>query len=77
MVAPGDPLVVGSVDEVVDKLASLHDAIGLTRFVGQIDIGGQPLRSVANGIELLATRVAPQRSRSTPNPGTTILPAAG
>ena len=77
MVAPGDPLVGGSVEEAVDKLASLHDAIGITRFVGQIDIGGQPLRSVANGIELLATRVAPQLSNSAPNPGTTVLPSAG
>jgi hypothetical protein len=35
------------------------------------------LRSVANGIELLATRVAPQLSNSAPNPGTTVLPSAG
>ena len=77
MVAPGDSLVGGSVEEVDDKLASLHDAIGITRFVGQIDIGGQPFHNVANGIELLATRVAPRLARSAPNPGTTLLPSAG
>ncbi len=77
MVAPGDSLVGGSVDEAVDKLASLPDAIGITRFVGQIDIGGQPFDNVANGIELLATRVAPQLARSASNPGTTLLPSAG
>ena len=77
MVAPGDSLVGGSVEEAVDKLASLPDAIGITRFVGQIDIGGQPFHNVANGIELLATRVAPRLARSAPNPGTTLLPSAG
>ena len=77
MVAPGDSLVGGSVEEAVDKLASLPDAIGITRFVGQIDIGGQPFHNVANGIELLATRVAPQLARSAPNPGTTLMPSAG
>lgn len=77
MVAPGDPVVGGSVTEVDDTLASLHDAIGFTRFAGQIDIGGQPFHNVANGIELLATRVAPQLARSAPNPGTTVLPYAG
>ena len=45
MVAPGDSLVGGSVEEAVDKLASLPDAIGITRFVGQIDIGGQPFHN--------------------------------
>ena len=77
MVAPGDPVVGGSVTEVDDTLASLHDAIGFTRFAGQIDIGGQPFHNVANGIELLATRVAPRLSKSAPNPGTTLPPCSG
>lgn len=64
-------------DEVVDKLASLRDVIGLNRFVGQIDRGGQPFHTVAEGIELLATRVAPQLAKSDPNPNTTTLQSAG
>lgn len=35
-VVPGDLVVGGSGDEVDDKLASQHDAIGITRFVGEI-----------------------------------------
>ena len=77
MVGPGGSLVGGSVDEVVDELVSLRDVICLTRFVGQIDIGGQPFHTVAQGIELLATRVAPQLAKNDPNPGTTVLPPAG
>src|SRR5690606_32960421 len=50
---------VGSVEQVVDKIARLMDATGATPYVGQIDIGGQPYGDVARGIELLATRVAP------------------
>lgn len=64
-------------DEVVDKLASLRDAIGLTRFVGQIDIGAQYFHTVAQRLEHLANRVAPQLSKSAPIAGTTILPSAG
>ena len=60
MLSPSGSLVGGSVTEVVDKLGALRDAVGITRFVGQIDIGGQPFGDVAHGIELLATRVAPQ-----------------
>jgi alkanesulfonate monooxygenase SsuD/methylene tetrahydromethanopterin reductase-like flavin-dependent oxidoreductase (luciferase family) len=60
MLSPVGSLVGGSVAEVVDKLGTLRDMVGITRFVGQIDIGGQPFRAVARGIELLATHVAPQ-----------------
>jgi hypothetical protein len=33
--------------------------LGHTRYLGQIDVGGQPFAKVAKGIELLATKVAP------------------
>ena len=37
----------------------LREMTGATRYVGQIDIGGQSFSDVAKGIELFATKVAP------------------
>lgn len=60
MLAPEGTLVGGSVQQVVDKISRLREATGATRYVGQIDIGGQPFGMVAKGIEILATKVAEQ-----------------
>jgi alkanesulfonate monooxygenase SsuD/methylene tetrahydromethanopterin reductase-like flavin-dependent oxidoreductase (luciferase family) len=59
MLSPEGVLVGGSVQEVIDKLLALHEAMGITRYLGQIDIGGQPFADVVKGIELFATKVAP------------------
>ncbi|OEO31027.1 hypothetical protein VW23_018225 [Devosia insulae DS-56] len=58
MLSPHGTLVGGSVQQVIDKISMLKQATGANRYVGQIDIGGQPYAAVAKGIELLATRVA-------------------
>lgn len=36
----------------------LQKATGAIRYVGQIDIGGQPFAKITKGIELFATKVA-------------------
>ena len=59
MLSPQGSLVAGSVTEVIDKLTALREAMGISRFIGQIDIGGQPYADVAKGIELFAAKVAP------------------
>lgn len=59
MLSPQGSLIGGSVSDVIAKLTALREAMGLCRFIGQIDIGGQPYRDVARGIELFATQVAP------------------
>lgn len=51
--------VGGSPEEVVDKLGRIREALGLYRYVGQIDIGGQDRTDVMRGIERLALNVAP------------------
>jgi hypothetical protein len=48
------------VQQVVDKISILKEATGAHRYVGQIDIGGQPFPSVAAGIQLFASQVAKQ-----------------
>ena len=59
MLAPGGSLVGGDVQQVIDKLMKLRELTGATRYVGQIDIGGQSFKEVAKGIELFASKVAP------------------
>jgi alkanesulfonate monooxygenase SsuD/methylene tetrahydromethanopterin reductase-like flavin-dependent oxidoreductase (luciferase family) len=65
MLSPQGSLVAGSAQEVIDKILAQHEALGTTRYLGQIDIGGQPFAEVAKGIELYATKVAPVVRRST------------
>lgn len=59
MLSPQGGLVGGSPQEVIDKLLTLHEVLGITRYLGQIDIGGQPFTQVVKGLELFATKVAP------------------
>jgi alkanesulfonate monooxygenase SsuD/methylene tetrahydromethanopterin reductase-like flavin-dependent oxidoreductase (luciferase family) len=70
MLSPQGALVGGSVQEVVDKILAQHEAIGNTRYLGQIDIGGQPFTDVARGIERLATQVAPVVRKAVGSPKT-------
>jgi len=57
--SPHGALVVGSPQEVIDKILTEHSLLGLSRFMGQIDFGAMPARMVDSSIELLATEIAP------------------
>ena len=52
-------LVVGSPEEVADKLLFQHELFGHDRFLAQISVGTMPHAQVMHAIELLGTRVAP------------------
>lgn len=52
-------LAVGSPQQVIEKILYQHELFGHSRFIMQLDIGGQPFAQVASAIELLATEVAP------------------
>ena len=58
MLSPLGALVGGSAQEVIDKILAQHEAMGTSRYLGQIDIGGQSFADVAKGIELYASKVA-------------------
>jgi len=69
MLSPQGALLGGSTEEVIDKILAQHEALGTTRCVGQIDIGGQSFARVAKGIEIFATKVAPAvRAATATNP---------
>jgi probable LLM family oxidoreductase len=65
MTGPDTALFVGSPQQVIEKILRQHELFGHTRFIAQIDIGGVPFHKIAEGIELLATEVAPIVRRET------------
>jgi probable LLM family oxidoreductase len=53
-------LVVGSVDEVVEKILFQHDLFGHERFMAQMSVGTMPHAKVLRSIELFGSEVAPK-----------------
>jgi alkanesulfonate monooxygenase SsuD/methylene tetrahydromethanopterin reductase-like flavin-dependent oxidoreductase (luciferase family) len=52
-------LVVGSPEEVVQKILYQHELFGHQRFMAQMSVGTMPHAQVMRSIELLGTEVAP------------------
>jgi alkanesulfonate monooxygenase SsuD/methylene tetrahydromethanopterin reductase-like flavin-dependent oxidoreductase (luciferase family) len=69
---PNAGLVVGSPQEVTDKLLAYHQLYGVDRALIQIGFGGMPQRDVLNAIELLGTEVAPAMRRELPSRKTQV-----
>lgn len=59
MRSPKGSLVVGSPDEVVDKILFEHELFGNTRFLAQMSMGTMPHDKILKSIELFGTKVAP------------------
>ncbi len=57
---PQGALLVGSPQEVVDKILYEHELFRNTRFLAQMSIGAMPHDKVLHSIELLGTKVAPE-----------------
>lgn len=53
-------LLVGSPQQVIDKILYEHELFGHTRFLAQMSIGAMPHNKILKAIELLGTRVAPE-----------------
>jgi probable LLM family oxidoreductase len=71
--SPRGALMVGSPQEVVEKILFQHELFGHSRFLGQISVGGLPHAQVTRAIELLGTEVAPAVRAQLP-PGVPGLP---
>ncbi len=56
---PEGALLVGSPQEVIDKILYEKELFGHTRFLAQMALGAMPHEKVMRAIELLATKVAP------------------
>ena len=57
--APRGALVVGSPQEVIEKILLQHEMFGHQRFMAQISVGTMPHDNVLRAIELLGSEVAP------------------
>jgi probable LLM family oxidoreductase len=57
---PQGALLVGSVQEVIDKILYQHELFGHTRFLAQMSLGAMPHDKILHSMELLGTKVAPE-----------------
>jgi alkanesulfonate monooxygenase SsuD/methylene tetrahydromethanopterin reductase-like flavin-dependent oxidoreductase (luciferase family) len=57
--APRGALVVGSPQEVAEKILFQHELFGHDRFLAQMSVGTLPHAQAMRAIELLGTEVAP------------------
>lgn len=56
---PKGSLMVGSPEQVIDKILYEHELFGNTRFLAQMSLGNMPHEKVMKSIELYATKVVP------------------
>ena len=59
------PMLIGSPQQVIDKLMTHHERLNVSRFIGQIDVGSMPNGMAQDSLELFATEVAPVIRRET------------
>jgi probable LLM family oxidoreductase len=59
MRSPKGSLLVGSPQQVIDKILYEHELFGHTRFLAQMTVGTIPHQQVMRSIELFGTQVAP------------------
>lgn len=57
---PKSALMVGSVQQVIDKILYEHELFGNTRFMAQASVGTVPHAMVMKSIELFGTKVVPE-----------------
>jgi probable LLM family oxidoreductase len=57
---PKGALMVGSVQQVVDKILYEHEIFGNTRFLAQASVGFVPHQKILKSIELYGTKVVPE-----------------
>jgi probable LLM family oxidoreductase len=62
--SPRGALLVGDVQEVIDKILHEHELFHHQRFLAQMDVGCVPHAQVMKSIELLGTKVAPAVRRA-------------
>jgi len=57
---PRGALLVGSPQQVIDKILYEHELFGNTRFLAQMSLGAMPHAKILHSMELLATKVVPE-----------------
>jgi alkanesulfonate monooxygenase SsuD/methylene tetrahydromethanopterin reductase-like flavin-dependent oxidoreductase (luciferase family) len=57
---PGGMVFAGGPEEVAERILHLHDLLGHSRQILQMDVGGMPHTRYLRAIELLGTEVFPR-----------------
>jgi probable LLM family oxidoreductase len=63
--SPKAALLVGSPQQVIDKILYEHELFGHTRFLAQMSLGAMPHDKILHAIELLGAKVAPEIKKYT------------
>lgn len=58
--SPHGHLIVGDVNESVEKILQIHEIFGLTRFSAHMDVGSPDHDKMMRAIELYGTKIIPQ-----------------
>ena len=74
--SPRGALVVGSPEEVAEKILFQHELFGHGRFLAQMSVGPMPHADVMRGIELFGSEVAPLVRAEVARRGAANAPAA-
>ena len=78
MTGPGTALMIGSAQEMIDKIMQEYELLHHDRFLAQVDVGRLPFREVAKAIERFGEKVAPvikaETSNDTPNKACEVQP---
>lgn len=72
MRSPKGSLVVGSPQQVIDKILYEHELFRNTRFLAQMSVGTMPHDKILHAIELYGTKVAPVIRKSVGQPVKTL-----
>jgi len=60
-----DALMVGSTEQVIEKLLYQHELFGMQRFLAQIDFGGVPFDQLMKNIEIIGNDIIPAIKKHT------------
>ncbi|CAM3838425.1 LLM class flavin-dependent oxidoreductase [Bacillus paramycoides] len=60
-----DALMIGSPQQIIEKILYQYELFGQQRFMAQIDFGGVPFDKIEKNIELIATEIMPAVRRYT------------
>ncbi|SMF69604.1 Flavin-dependent oxidoreductase, luciferase family (includes alkanesulfonate monooxygenase SsuD and methylene tetrahydromethanopterin reductase) [Paenibacillus uliginis N3/975] len=60
-----DALMIGSPQQIIEKMLYQYELYGHQRFMAQIDFGGLPFEKIVKNIELIATEIMPAIKKHT------------
>ncbi|QJD87092.1 LLM class flavin-dependent oxidoreductase [Cohnella herbarum] len=60
-----DAMLIGSPQQIIEKILYQHELFGHQRYIAQMDFGGVPFEKLLNNIELIATKILPEVRKHT------------